>query len=72
MTFVSKTLRHPDGRTRVILQDGRLVEGDFHRDFSVDQAWCGKCLDLAKAYKQIPVSSESRPLGVLVLQKFAN
>ncbi len=69
ITFVSKTIWHPDGSVHVKLQDGRSLEGDYHRDFACAQPWSGKCLDLAKAYKQIPISSESRPLGVLVLHR---
>ncbi len=47
------------------LQDGRVISGKLHKDFVAEQKWFGKCLDLAKAYKQIPVSACSRRFGVL-------
>ena len=49
------------------LQDGRVLSGELRKDFSSKQRWHGKCLDLAKAYKQIAVSACSRRFGVLLV-----
>ena len=49
------------------LEDGSLMGGTVHRDFRTHAAWSIRCLDLAKAYKQVPVSEASRRFGVLVL-----
>ena len=39
----------------------------WRKDFVKEQKWFGKCLDLAKPYKQIPVSASSRRSGVLMV-----
>ena len=49
------------------LLDGRCLNGKVHKDFVCEQKWTGKCLDLAKAYKQIPVAAGSRRFGVLMV-----
>ena len=59
LAFLSNTVRNEDG-VSVELQDGRVMSGRLHKDFVSGQKWYGKCLDLAKAYKQIPVSACSR------------
>ena len=43
------------------------MSGRLHKDFVSEQKWYGKCLDVAKAYKQIPVSACSRRFGVLMV-----
>ena len=49
------------------LLDGRCLNGKVHKDFVCEQKWTGKCLDLAKAYKQVPVAAGSRRFGVLMV-----
>ena len=49
------------------LEDGSLMKGTVHRDFRSHAAWSIRCLDLAKAYKQVPVSEAWRRFAVLVL-----
>ena len=41
----------------------------LHPDLLERPAWSGRCLDLTKAYKQIPISSNSRSLMVLMVPK---
>ena len=48
-------------------EDGSVLEGVVHHDFLSHSNWSIRCLDLAKAYKQVPVSNSSRQFGVLVL-----
>lgn len=65
LAFQSNTVRNEEG-VSMELQDGRVISG-LHKDFVSGQKWYGKCLDLAKAYKQIPVSACSRRFGVLMV-----
>ncbi len=62
--FIAKTFS--DKKVNVSLSDGSVLHGDRHRDFSVERKWKGRCLDLSKAYKQVPIDCKSKPLGVLV------
>ena len=66
LAFLSKTVSDRAG-VSMELQDGRVVSGLLHKDFVCERTWYGKCLDLAKAYKQIPVSACSRRFGVLMV-----
>ena len=66
LAFVAKAV-NTSGSVSLELQDGRVLTGSLHKDFSTELKWSGKCLDLAKAYKQIPVSASSRRFGVLML-----
>ena len=66
LAFVAKAV-NTSGSVSLELQDGRMLTGSLHKDFSTELKWSGKCLDLAKAYKQIPVSASLRRFGVLML-----
>ena len=65
--LISKLCHRDDARISLPLEDGSVLEGELHRDFRVNANWSIRCLDLAKAYKQVPVSESSRQFGVLVL-----
>ena len=41
----------------------------LHKEMIENPRWSGRCLDLTKSYKQIPVSSESRSLMILMVPK---
>ena len=66
LAFLASTVSGTNGMS-VELQDGRVMSGKLHKDFVAEQKWFGNCLDLAKAYKQIPVSAGSRRFGVLMV-----
>ena len=66
LAFLSNTVSNADG-VCMELQDGRVMSGRLRKDFVSEQKWYGKCLDLGKAYKQIPVSACSRRFGVLMV-----
>ena len=42
-------------------------EGRLHAEMRTNMNWLGRCLDLSKAYKQIPISTSSRSLMVLMV-----
>ena len=46
------------------LQDGQEIKGPVHAS-SVNDVWLARALDLSKAYKQLAVSDESRPLSTV-------
>ena len=49
------------------LADGSVLEGKWHADFGLQECnWVGRCFDLSKAYKQVPVNKESLKHTVLV------
>ena len=66
LAFLSKTVRDRAG-VSMELQDGRVLSGPLHKDFGCERKWYGKCRDLAKAYKQIPVSACWHRFGVLMV-----
>ena len=66
LAFLAGMVSNADG-VSMELQDGRVLSGRLQKDFVSEQKWYGKCLDLAKAYKQIPVSACSRRFGVLMV-----
>ena len=66
LAFLASTVSDANG-VSVELQDCRVISGRLHKDFVAEQKCFGKCLDLAKAYKQIPVSAGSRRFGVLMV-----
>ena len=43
------------------------MRGTLHPDFCAELEWRGRCIDLSKAYKQVPVSQSSRPFAVLMV-----
>ena len=68
LAFLISRLCHQDAAGFSFpLEDGSTLEGVVHRDFRAHSAWSIRCLDLAKAYKQVPISDSSRQFGVLVL-----
>ena len=51
------------------LRDGTPLSGKLSPDFNGTLAWKGKCLDLEKAYRQVPVSSCSLFCSVALVHK---
>ena len=47
------------GAVAVELRSGQLLEGRICRDLGQNCKWVGRCLDLEKAYKQVPLSASS-------------
>ena len=72
--FITTTVRHdkddPGLLVRVQLKTGQMLTGKLHPDFASEVEWRGRCIDLSKAYKQIPVSSASRPFAVLMVHHY--
>ena len=72
--FITTTVRHakddPGLTVRVQLKTGQTLTGKLHSDFANDVEWRGRCIDLSKAYKQIPVSQASRPFAVLMVHHY--
>ena len=66
---ISRACRSESPRFELPLEDGTVLGGSIHADFRKHPQWAVRCLDLAKAYKQVPISEESRPFGVLVLHQ---
>ena len=58
---------HDDGFTRVGLSDGSTLVGRTHGDLLGGVKWLGRCLDLEKAYKQIPVMAKDLVFAVLMV-----
>ena len=56
-------------RVEVKLRDGSLLSGKLSPDFNGKLVWKGKCLDLEKAYRQVPVSSCSLFCSVALVHK---
>ena len=48
---------------------GQVLQGPVHADFSNNVSWVGRCLDLEKAYKQVPISKASLPYSVLMVRR---
>ena len=73
--FVTTVVWHakddPDGLVKVPLKTGQWMTGKLHPDFAGEVEWRGRCVDLSKAYKQIPVSPESRPFAVLMVHHYS-
>ena len=69
--LITTTVRHamddPERLVKVPLKTGQWMVGRLHPDFEGEVEWRGRCVDLSKAYKQIPVSPESRPFAVLMV-----
>ena len=51
------------------LSDGTLMQGPLRADFRSGIRWQGRCLDLSKAYRQVPLSSGARRFAVLLVQR---
>ena len=68
IAFLISRLCHQEKQSFSLpLEDGSVLKGAVHRDFRTHAAWSIRCLDLAKAYKQVPVNESSRRFAVLVL-----
>ena len=69
--LITTTVRHamddPERLVKVPLKTGQWMVGRLHPDFEGEVEWRGRCVDLSKAYKQIPVSPGSRPFAVLMV-----
>ena len=58
---------HDDGFIRVGLSDGSMLVGRTRGDLLGGVKWLGRCLDLEKAYKQIPVLAKDLVFAVLMV-----
>ena len=47
--------------------DGSTLRGLWHRSMVGQVPWLGRCFDLSKAYKQVPVAEDSLKYGVLAM-----
>ncbi|CAE7340979.1 unnamed protein product [Symbiodinium sp. CCMP2456] len=56
--------RHDE--VRVLLSSGEVLSGPWHPD-SKKAEWAGRCFDLSKAYKQVPVLEESLKYAVIAM-----
>lgn len=63
--LIGEQLVRPDG-LEVSFASGEVLRGERHPDFEQRFEWHGRCLDLSKAYKQVPVSKASLKYAVLV------
>ena len=72
--FITSTIRsaldHPDRQVEVWLNNGGCLKGRLHDDFGSALKWKARCVDLSKAYKQIPVSVGSQQFAVLMVHHF--
>ncbi|CAE7035336.1 gpt [Symbiodinium sp. CCMP2592] len=56
------------GVVSVLLRSGERLQKRISPDFGRDCTWVGRCLDLEKAYKQVPLSAESLRFAVLLVR----
>lgn len=56
-----------DGMVRISELDGQVVQKPIHKELLGNCRWQGRCLDLSKAYKQVPIDRTSRGLMVLLV-----
>lgn len=56
-----------DGSIGIAGPDGKTVKSDIHSDLKKFPSWVRRCLDLSKAYKQVPIDADSRALIVLMV-----
>ena len=49
------------------LSTGEVLQGSVHEDWPDDLEWLGRTLDLMAAYKNLPISEESKFCSVIVL-----
>ncbi|CAE7475744.1 NAGLU [Symbiodinium sp. CCMP2592] len=57
------------GVVAVFLRSGEQLRGKLSPDIGRDCAWVGRCLDLEKAYQQVPLASQSLKLAVLLVRE---
>ncbi|CAE6911825.1 gpt [Symbiodinium sp. CCMP2592] len=55
------------GVVAVLLRSGEQLRGKLSPDFGRGCAWVGRCIDLEKAYKQVPLALQSLRLAVLLV-----
>ena len=67
---IRRALDREDQLVRITLSDNSVLEAPLHNDFCGKLQWKGKCLDLSKAYKQMPISVQSRKFAVLIVHHF--
>ena len=67
---IKRALDHKEHLVSIVLQDGEVLEGVLHAEFTRPTRWKARCVDLSKAYKQIPVSVGSKQFSVLMLHHF--
>ena len=63
--FISRVWKDQQ-KVRVQLRDGTVLEGPWNAE-SRDAPWVGRCLDLSKAYKQVPVNVTSLKYAVIAV-----
>ena len=63
--FISRVWKDQK-KVRVQLRDGTVLEGPWNAA-SRDAPWLGRCLDLSKAYKQVPVNVTSLKYVVIAV-----
>ena len=66
--FVGRALT-AGGMVEIRLRTGQLLKAPVHPDFKGKISWVGRCLDLEKAYKQVPISEASLPFSVLMAKR---
>ena len=64
--FMGKVISAGPG-FRHVFSDGKVLPGVVHAGYGPKPKVKGRCLDLSKAYKQVPISSKSLPLGVILV-----
>ena len=63
--FVGSSVK--DGTVLVKMKDGAIQTASISGDFQGAVGWKGECLDLEKAYRQVPVSSSSLAYSVALV-----
>ena len=56
-----------DRQVKIPLTTGENLVGVLHPQFTSPPEWLGRCIDLEKAYRQVPVSSHSLKFCVLLV-----
>ena len=64
--YISK-VADPSGPVQVCLSSGEVLAAPLHDDFKAHVCWKGRTLDLAKAYRQVPLAESSLPFGVVMV-----
>ena len=54
-------------KVSIACKSGETLEGTLHPDFGQTLDWAGKCLDLEKAYRQVPVATSSLAFSVVLV-----
>ncbi|CAE7492473.1 unnamed protein product [Symbiodinium sp. CCMP2592] len=56
------------GDLEIVLSTGEILHGELHSSWKAKKpVWQGRTLDLEKAYRQVPLSTESLRLGVVMV-----